>query len=116
MRYAVRTGFVFLALLLCVGCVGLSKLTPNERALVYCDDMITQYEAFHTQSLRIMADEKVSIDTKRLVAERINPKINALKPLITDYCRMAIRGGTPTQEQINTLITDIITALQEIQQ
>lgn len=106
---------VAIVLMLTLGCAGLSKLTPNERALVYCDDMITQYEVFHTQSLRIMADEKVSIDTKKMIAERINPKINALKPLIVDYCRMAIKGGVPTQEQITTLISDITIALQEVQ-
>lgn len=113
---AVKLCAVLLLAGLLAGCAGLANMTPQERALTFCDDFITQYEAMHAESLRLLASEQVSTERKKYIATVINPRLNRLKPVISDYCRMAIKGGTPDSAAITAIISDISALFMEARQ
>ena len=94
-----------------VGCAGIAKMTPQERSRTFCADFMAQYESLHAQSLAILADETASVDTKVMIATKINPKLNRLKPLIVDYCKMATAGGASSSDTITAMISDITALL-----
>jgi len=100
---------LFCEILICltIGCSGIAKMTPHERALTFCDDFMTQYESAYAQSMADLTSDAASPDTKKFVAVTINPKINRLKPLIIDYCQSAAKGGAPDGAAITAMITDI---------
>lgn len=111
-----KLGVILFSLLLLAGCAGLVNMTPQERALTLCDDFITQYEAMHAESLRLLASEQVSTERKKYIATVINPRLNQLKPVISDYCRMAIKGGTPNAAAITAILSDISALFMEVRQ
>jgi len=103
----VRHAFLLATLLAVIGCAGLAAMTPKDRGLTLCNDFMTQYEQFHSQSLQILASEQAKVETKKMVATKINPKLNDLKPLIVDYCTCAMNGSQLDSTTITTIITDV---------
>jgi len=102
---------LLLILSMLIGCAGIAKMTPQERSRTFCNDFMVQYESLHAQSLSILASDTASVDTKVMVATKVNPKLNRLKPLIVDYCKMAVAGGMPSADTITALISDITALL-----
>jgi hypothetical protein len=69
---------------------------------------MTQYEALHTQSLRITSDPNVAQETKTYVITTINPKLNRAHGIIVDYCTYATTGQAPSPDQITAALTEVI--------
>lgn len=108
---AAGAGKILSILFLCMlmaGCAGLSKLTPQEKGLVVCDDFMTQHFQLQQQSQAILADAAAPAGIKKIVAEEINPKINKLHGLIVDYCTIVVAGGAPSTAIITQTIADIM--------
>ena len=105
---------LMISVLLLSACAGLTKMTPQERAMVFCDDFMTQYERWHSESTRIILSDKATAKTKILVATKINPKLNKLKPLITDYCWLAMDGKAPSSDTIQTIMADVAALFSEV--
>jgi len=100
--------------MLMVGCAGIAKMTPQERVRTFCNDFMTQYEGFHAESLRILANEQAKTKTKLYVARTINPRLNQLHKVIIDYCELAIKGEVPNGDQINAIIIDVTALFAEV--
>lgn len=104
---------LMLSLVLLVGCVGISQMTPAQRSLTFCNDFMTQYEQLDAQSRVILLDETVKVETKVMVATKVNPKLNKLRGAIINYCNMAVTGRGGDATLITMLVTEITTLLAE---
>ena len=93
--------------LLFVSCAGIRNMTPEDRSLMFCSDFMKEHKNLDDKSKSILADKAVDDQTKVFVATQINPKLNALFPLIRDYCSSAFEGGTPSSQDIEAAIANL---------